>query len=60
MDFNYILLTERDPNSSLPPPVIGGFRPTIFGEEAPEFVSFDELCPRQPCQDCRKVDFRSK
>ena len=29
---------ERDPNSNLPPPMIGGFRPTVIGEEPPPFI----------------------
>ena len=49
-------LFERDPNSSLPPPVIGGFRPTVFGEEPPDFVGMQDLCPTRPsCPDCEKM-----
>ena len=52
----YVFLTERDPNSALPPPVIGGFRPTVFGEEPPDFVGLADLCPPRPsCPDCEKM-----
>jgi len=46
---------ERDPNSALPPPVIGGFRPTVFGEEPPEFVGMDSLCPAISCPNCEDL-----
>ena len=40
----------------MPPPVIGGFRPTVFGEEPPSFVGLDDLCPPKPsCPDCEKM-----
>jgi len=26
------VISERDPNSALPPPVIGGFSPTVIGQ----------------------------
>ena len=50
-----IELFERDPNSSLPPPVVGGFRPTVFGEEPPDFQGMYELCPQRNCPDCEKL-----
>ena len=44
---------ERDPNSALPPPVIGGFSPTVIGQEAPDYIGLDDLCPPRPsCPDC--------
>ena len=46
---------ERDPNSSLPPPLIGGYRPTVFGEEPPENEGYDELCPKRECPDCKRM-----
>ena len=36
---------ERDPNINLPPPVLGGFSPTIIGEQPPDFVGMDDICP---------------
>merc|ERR1719195_1172478 len=49
-------LYERDPNSSIPPPVLGAFTPTVIGEEPPEFASVDDLCPSSPpCPDCAKM-----
>ena len=49
-------ISERDPNSALPPPVIGGFRPTVFGEEPPDFVGLQDICPPRPsCPDCEKM-----
>ena len=48
--------SERDPNSSIPPPVLGAFTPTVIGEEPPEFASVDDLCPSTPpCPDCAKM-----
>jgi hypothetical protein len=29
---NLFIFSERDPNSALPPPVIGGFSPTVIGQ----------------------------
>ena len=51
----FFILSERDPNSALPPPLIGGFRPTVIGEQPPPFASFSELCPAAPkCPDCQE------
>ena len=51
-----IFFSERDPNSSIPPPVLGAFTPTVIGEEPPEFASVDDLCPSTPpCPDCAKM-----
>lgn len=45
--------SERDPNSALPPPVIGGYLPTVVGEKPPPFASFDDICPPAPeCPEC--------
>ena len=51
----FIFCVERDPNSSLPPPLIGGYRPTVFGEEPPENEGYDELCPKRECPDCKRM-----
>ena len=49
----YLFLPERDPNSALPPPLIGGYSPTVFGEEPPPFAAMDDICPPPPaCPDC--------
>ena len=39
-------LIERDPNNNIPPPVIGGYSPTIIGDEPPDFVRLDDICPQ--------------
>ena len=52
---NLFFCVERDPNSSLPPPLIGGYRPTVFGEEPPENEGYDELCPKRECPDCKRM-----
>lgn len=56
MNLTKVIFPERDPNSKLPPPMIGGFRPTVIGEEPPPFIGLDDLCPPHPkCQDCEEV-----
>lgn len=48
-----MLFTERDPNSALPPPLIGGYAPSVYGEESPPFESFEDICPApSKCPDC--------
>nr|XP_040569630.1 LOW QUALITY PROTEIN: uncharacterized protein LOC121119077 [Lepeophtheirus salmonis] len=48
-----ITIFERDPNSALPPPIIGGFRPIVIGEEPPDFVGLEDLCPKtDKCPEC--------
>ena len=53
--YRNLFFVERDPNSSLPPPLIGGYRPTVFGEEPPENEGYDELCPKRVCPDCKRM-----
>lgn len=56
LNLTKVIFPERDPNSKLPPPMIGGFRPTVIGEEPPPFIGLDDLCPPHPkCQDCEEV-----
>ena len=51
-----ITSAERDPNSALPPPIIGGYKPAVIGEEPPAFIGLEDLCPPAPkCQDCDAV-----
>lgn len=46
--------SERDPNSALPPPMIGGSRPTVIGEQPPPLAGLEDLCPPPPkCQNCQ-------
>ena len=53
MSLGTFVILERDPNSALPPPVIGGFSPTVIGQEAPDYIGLDDLCPPRPsCPDC--------
>ena len=35
--------------------MIGGYRPTVFGEEPPENEGYDELCPKRECPDCKRM-----
>ena len=42
----FTLFQERDPNNNIPPPVIGGYSPTIIGDEPPDFVRLEEICPQ--------------
>ncbi|XP_059081824.1 uncharacterized protein LOC131879496 [Tigriopus californicus] len=49
-----ITIFERDPNSALPPPMIGGSRPTVIGEQPPPLAGLEDLCPPPPkCQNCQ-------
>ena len=57
---NYIWLfyffVERDPNNNIPPPVIGGYSPTIIGDEPPDFVRLEEICPQTVCYKSQLYD----
>ena len=48
---------ERDPNINLPPPVLGGFSPTIIGEQPPDFVGMDDICP--PVQNAMQMCYHT-
>jgi len=53
---------ERDPNSAIPPPVMG-YANAYFGRPAPQLAGMDDICPPKvdkECPDCSKFVCQAK